>query len=174
MLLELWPLLKLLPPQPPQEAWSVVTYTMAQASDLQAKLLHSYLATVKSIKRGVQPPPSSLILTPSSPYLSLISPLSFLCLLLSSLLFSFPLSLFLSSLLSLSLSLCLSVSLCLSIPLSLSPSLCVSLYLSLCLYVCLSVSVCLYVCLSLSLSLSLSVSLSLSLSHLIFPEFSIF
>jgi hypothetical protein len=49
---------------------------MAQASDLQAKLLPSYLATVKTIKRGAQPPPCSL--TPLFLYLSLLSPLPFL------------------------------------------------------------------------------------------------
>ena len=65
---------------------------MAQASDLQAKLLPSYLATVKTIKRGAQPPPHSLILLSS--YLSLFSPLPFFFV------FSSPLSfsLFLSSL----------------------------------------------------------------------------
>jgi hypothetical protein len=52
---------------------------MAQASDLQAKLLPNYLATMKTIKRGAQPPPHSLI--PLSSYLSplsLLSPLPFL------------------------------------------------------------------------------------------------
>jgi hypothetical protein len=52
---------------------------MAQASDLQAKLLLSYLATVKTIKRGAQSPPWCL--TPLSSYLSflsLLSPLPFL------------------------------------------------------------------------------------------------
>jgi hypothetical protein len=73
---------------------------MAQASDLQAKLLLSYLATVKTIKRAVRPPPHSL--TPLFPYLSLLSPLPFLFV-FSSLSFSLSLSLFLSSL-SLSLS----------------------------------------------------------------------
>ena len=36
---------------------------MAQASDLQAKLLPSYLATVKTIKRAVQPHLALLLLT---------------------------------------------------------------------------------------------------------------
>ena len=50
---------------------------MAQASDLQAKLLPSYLATVKTIKGAVRPPPHSLTsyfslscLPPSYPLLS--------------------------------------------------------------------------------------------------------
>jgi hypothetical protein len=68
---------------------------MAQASDLQAKLLPSYLATVKTIKRGAQPPPHSLLLslslTPLSSHLSLLSPLPFLSSLLSSPLLSSPL-----------------------------------------------------------------------------------
>jgi hypothetical protein len=77
---------------------------MAQASDLQAKLLPSYLATVKTIKRDVQPPSLSLMLllitSHSHPLSSLfvLSPLSFLFVLSS----PFPLLLFLSSLLSLS------------------------------------------------------------------------
>ena len=73
---------------------------MAQASDLQAKLLPSYLATVKTIKRGDQPSPHSL--TPLFLYLSLLLLLSSslsLCLLFSllslCLLLSSPLSLFL-------------------------------------------------------------------------------
>jgi hypothetical protein len=61
---------------------------MAQASDLQAKLLSSYLATVKTIKRGAQPPPSFLTLTPLSSYLSLLSPLPFLFVFSSPLSFS--------------------------------------------------------------------------------------
>jgi hypothetical protein len=50
---------------------------MAQASDLQAKLLPSYLATVKTIKVAVRPPSRSLTLTPLSSYLffSLLSSL---------------------------------------------------------------------------------------------------
>jgi hypothetical protein len=53
ILLELGSCLRCHPPTAPtREAWSVVTQTMAQASDLQAKLLLSYLATVKTIKRG--------------------------------------------------------------------------------------------------------------------------
>jgi hypothetical protein len=59
---------------------------MGQASDLQAKLLPSYLATVKTIKRGAQPPPLSYSFVPL-PLTSLPSSLS-LCLLLSSLSFS--------------------------------------------------------------------------------------
>ena len=69
---------------------------MSQASDLQAKLLLSYLATVKTIKRAVQ---SLLALSPltshsltSYPSLSLLS----LCLLSSLFIFSSPLSLLLS------------------------------------------------------------------------------
>jgi hypothetical protein len=85
MLLELWPLLKLPPPTAPTRgAWSVA---MTQASDLQTKLLPSYLATVKTIKRGVQPPSRSLTLT-LTPFVLLPLPSlsSFLsrCLLLSS------------------------------------------------------------------------------------------
>jgi hypothetical protein len=38
---------------------------MAQASDLQAKLLSSYLATVKTIKGAVKPPPLSSTLLSS-------------------------------------------------------------------------------------------------------------
>jgi len=78
---------------------------MAQASDLQAKLLPSYLATVKTIKRDAQSPPHSL--TSLFLYLSLLSPLPFLFVfsspLLSSPLLSSPLlsSLLLSSLFSL-------------------------------------------------------------------------
>jgi hypothetical protein len=90
---------------------------MAQASGLQAKLLSSYLATVKTIKRGAQPPPRALTLTPLSSHFShfsLLSPLPFLFV-------------FYSLYLSVSLSLCLS----LSLSLSLSPSLCLSLCLSL-------------------------------------------
>ena len=77
MLLELQPLPKVPPPTAPtREAWSVV---MAQASDLQAKLLPSYLATVKTIKRGAQPVPRSLIpLSSHLSLLSLLSPLPFL------------------------------------------------------------------------------------------------
>ncbi|CRH48967.1 Uncharacterised protein [Chlamydia abortus] len=75
---------------------------MAQASDLQAKLLPSYLAIVKTIKRGAQPAPCSLI--PLSSHLSLTSLSSSLslCLLLPSLLPPSPLSLFLLSTFSLS------------------------------------------------------------------------
>jgi hypothetical protein len=98
MLLELWPLPKLPPPTAPtREAWSVVKWTMAQASDLQVKLLPSYLATVKTIKGAVQPHLALLLshsfvplpltsLTPLSSFLSLC------------LLFSSPLSLTLFSL----------------------------------------------------------------------------
>jgi hypothetical protein len=67
---------------------------MAQASDLQAKLLPSNLATVKTIKRAVQLHPALLPLTPLFSYLSLLlllSPLSSLCPLLSSPLLSSPL-----------------------------------------------------------------------------------
>jgi hypothetical protein len=64
---------------------------MAQASDLQDKLLPSYLATVKTIKGTVRPPSLSLTLTPLFLYLSLLSPLPILFV------FSSPLSfLFLS------------------------------------------------------------------------------
>ena len=76
---------------PSREAWS---QAISQASDLQAKLLPSYLATVKSIKRAVQPPHSSL--TPLSLYISLLSPLPFLYFFFFPLLspsFSLPLSL---------------------------------------------------------------------------------
>jgi hypothetical protein len=78
---------------------------MAQASDLQVKLLLSYLATVKTIKRAVQPPSPSYSLTsyPSlSPPLSspfVFSPLSYLFILSSPLSYlhsfsvAFPLSL---------------------------------------------------------------------------------
>jgi hypothetical protein len=76
---------------------------MAQAFDLQAKLLPSYLATVKATKRGVQPPPCSLTLAPLFLYLSLLSPLPFLFVF-------FPLP-----------SLSLSFSLAISLSLSLSP-----------------------------------------------------
>jgi hypothetical protein len=73
---------------------------MAQASDLQAKLLLSYLATVKTIKRAVQPHLALLLVSVTClshsfvllPHTSL-TPLSsflFLCL-LSSLLSSHPL-----------------------------------------------------------------------------------
>jgi hypothetical protein len=86
---------------------------MAQASGLQAKLLPSYLATVKTIKRGAQLPSLSYTLFLN---LSLLSPLPFLFV------FSSPVSfLCLSSLSSLSLSLPLSLSLSLS-PFSLSPA----------------------------------------------------
>ena len=82
---------------------------MAQASDLQAKLLPSYLATVKAIKRVVQPLLAlllvSLISHSLTSYPSLSASLPSLCLLLSPLLFSLPLTLFLSSPFSLSLSL---------------------------------------------------------------------
>ena len=64
---------------------------MAQASDLQAKLLPSYLATVKTIKRAVQPHLTLLALTTLFSYLSLLSllsPLSFLFVLSSPLLLS--------------------------------------------------------------------------------------
>jgi hypothetical protein len=83
---------------------------MAQASDLQAKVLPNYLATVKTIKRGAQPPPRSL--TPLSSYLSLLSLLSPLPILF---VFSSPLSF-----LSLSFSLASPLSLPLSLFLSLS------------------------------------------------------
>ena len=71
---------------------------MSQASDLQAKLLPSYLATVKPIKRTVQPHLSLLIsllcsLTSHFSHSSLLFHFS-----LSSLLSSLPLTLFLSSL----------------------------------------------------------------------------
>ena len=56
MLLELWLLPQLPTPTAlTREAWLEVMQAMAQASDLQAKLLPSYLATVKTIKRAVQP-----------------------------------------------------------------------------------------------------------------------
>jgi hypothetical protein len=78
---------------------------MTQASDLQAKLLPSYLATVKTIKRAVQPLLALLLftllfvsLTSLNPHSHPLFPLS-----LSSPLFSLPLTLFLSSLSSLSL-----------------------------------------------------------------------
>jgi hypothetical protein len=85
---------------------------MAQASGLQDKLLPSYLATLKTIKRCAQPAPLSLIPLSShlSP-LSLLSPLPSLCLLSSLLSLSLSLSLCLSLSVSLCLSLCLSVSL---------------------------------------------------------------
>jgi hypothetical protein len=83
---------------------------MTQASDLQAKLLPSYLATVKTIKRAVQPPPCSLML------LLLCSPTSHFS--HSSLLSLFVFSSLLSSLLlSSSLAFSLSLSLSLSLPL---------------------------------------------------------
>jgi hypothetical protein len=96
---------------------------MAQASDLQAKLLPSSLATVKIIKRAVQPLLALLLLAlllVSLLTLTLTPSLLSLCLLLSSPLLSSPL---LSSPLSLLLSLTLypplsptfSFSLCLSI-----------------------------------------------------------
>jgi hypothetical protein len=93
MLLELWPLPKVLPPTAPtREAWSVVTSAMAQASDLQAKLLPSYLATVKTIKRGVQPHHALLLLLvcPLTSHFSLLFPFSFPSPLLSP--FSFSLA----------------------------------------------------------------------------------
>jgi hypothetical protein len=66
---------------------------MAQASDLQAKLLPSYLATVKTIKRGAQPATSSLSYSfVLSSLLSLLSPLPLLFLFFSPLLFSSLLS----------------------------------------------------------------------------------
>jgi hypothetical protein len=51
---------------------------MPQASDLQAKLLPSYLATVKTTKRGAQPPQRSLTLTPLplTSHFSLLFPFS--------------------------------------------------------------------------------------------------
>ena len=67
---------------------------MAQASDLQAKPLPSYLATVKTIKGAVKLPPHSLTCLS---YLSLSPPLS------SHFVFSSPLSSLLSLLLSFSL-----------------------------------------------------------------------
>ena len=64
---------------------------MAQASDLQAKLLPSYLATVKTIKRAVQPHLALLLLLlcPLTSHFSLLFPFS----LSSSFLSSLPLSL---------------------------------------------------------------------------------
>ena len=68
---------------------------MAQASDLQAKLLPSYLATVKTIKRGAQPPPRSysLTLTPlsSHSHFFFLFPFSLSSPLLLSLYLAFPL-----------------------------------------------------------------------------------
>jgi hypothetical protein len=64
---------------------------MVQASDLQAKLLPSYLATVKTIKRAVQPHLTLLPLTclfPLAPHSHPISPLSLYSLLSSPLLSS--------------------------------------------------------------------------------------
>jgi hypothetical protein len=92
MLLELWLLPKLpSPTAPTKEAWLEVTEAMAQASELQAKL-PSYLGTVKTIKRAVQP---HLALLAS--YFSLL-PLTLTPSLLSfCLLFSSPLCLLLSS-----------------------------------------------------------------------------
>ena len=74
---------------------------MSQASDLQAKLLPSYLATVKPTKRTVQPHPSLLILllcslTSHFSHSSLLLPFSLSSPLLSSPLLSSPLSLLLS------------------------------------------------------------------------------
>ena len=86
---------------------------MAQASDLQAKLLPSYLATVKTIKRGAQPPPHSLTLRSYILPLTLTLSLPFSPLFVFSLLFPFSLSsplLTSPPLLSLSLSLFLSLS----------------------------------------------------------------
>jgi hypothetical protein len=52
---------------------------MAQASDLQAKLLPSYLAKVKTIKRSAHPAPPSLIPLSSHLFLLLLLfPLPFL------------------------------------------------------------------------------------------------
>jgi hypothetical protein len=62
---------------------------MAQASDLQAKLLPSYLATVKAIKRAVQPHLALSLLCSLTSHFSHFS-LSFLFV------FSSPLSLLLS------------------------------------------------------------------------------
>ena len=70
---------------------------MAQASDLQAKLLPSYLATVKTIKRAVQPHLCSLTLLLLCPFVSLLSPFSLSSPLLSpsySFYLAFSLSLF--------------------------------------------------------------------------------
>ena len=69
---------------------------MAQASDLQAKFLLSYLTTVKTIKKGAQPPPGSLTLDLT--YSFVLSSLTSL----TSLLFPFSLSFLCSPLLSLS------------------------------------------------------------------------
>ena len=83
---------------------------MAQASDLQDKLLPSYLATVKTIKGAVQPLLALLLLT---------------LLLVSLFLLTHPLSslfVFSSPLLSPSYSLAFLLSLSLSLPLSLLPS----------------------------------------------------
>ena len=55
---------------PTREVWLEVMYTIAQASDLQAKRLPSYLATVKTIKRAVQPHLALLLLL----LLALLSP----------------------------------------------------------------------------------------------------
>ena len=64
---------------------------MAQASDLQAKLLPSYLATVKAIKRVVQPLLALLLvsyllltLLPLTPHSQPLSPLFVFSSLLSS------------------------------------------------------------------------------------------
>ena len=88
MLLELWFLPKLPPPTAPtREAWLEVTQTMSQASDLQAKLLPSYLAIVK-IKRAIQPLLALLLISLLLLTLSLLSlpPLSSFFVLSSSLL----------------------------------------------------------------------------------------
>ena len=77
-LLELCLLSKFLPPPPSPtgETWLVVTKAMSQASDLQAKLLPSYLATVKMTahhKMICLAPPHSLPLSPSSSLAFLLS-----------------------------------------------------------------------------------------------------
>jgi hypothetical protein len=87
---------------------------MAQASDLQAKLLPSYLATVKTIKGAVRPPPHSLTSYALTSYPSLSSSLSSLCLLSSLLSPLFVLSSPLSLLLSFSLAFVRALSLSLS------------------------------------------------------------
>jgi hypothetical protein len=93
MLLERWPLPKLPSPShsPHKEAWLEVMSSMAQASDLQAKLLHSYLATVKTMKRDVQPLLALLLVSLLSLTLTL-TPSLFSFFLLSYRLFSSPLS----------------------------------------------------------------------------------
>jgi hypothetical protein len=70
------------PSAPTGEAWLVITEAMSQASDLQAKLLPSYLATEKIatyFKRGLNALPHSL--TPLALLLLLSSRLSLLLIL---------------------------------------------------------------------------------------------